>query len=125
MWFNVVNLHGEIEMQAPFVVIAGQTAEQAREASKLANVKPGKYEGTFDSESLVAWQTSKDRWEAVEVVSSVNGWSVRDTSGLTNFALRASKRTGTVDGSLDDAKRWAAEWAAKDTTRRYAYMRVS
>lgn len=110
-------------MIAGFTVVAGQDAEAARETSKTANVKPGRYDGTFDSETLVAWQCSKDRWEAVEICPSIHGWSVRDASGLTNFALRASKRSGNVDGTLEDAIRWANDWVAQNPTLRYAYMR--
>lgn len=58
-----------------------------------------------------------------EIVVSNYGCSVRSDSGLQNFALLASSRAKQVDGTLEDAERWAHAWVARDPTRRYAWRR--
>jgi hypothetical protein len=48
---------------------------------------------------------------------------VRSGTGLENFALLASSRAGQVDGSYEDALRWATKWCADSPERRYAWRR--
>lgn len=59
----------------------------------------------------------------VEVVCSNYGHSVRYDSGLQNFGLLAGSRSGMLDGTLEDAVRFAIAWVAEDPTRRYAWRR--
>lgn len=49
--------------------------------------------------------------------------SVRYDSGLQDFGLLATTRSGTLNGTLEDGERWAREWVAKDPARRYAWSR--
>lgn len=49
--------------------------------------------------------------------------SVRYDSGLQNFGLLATTRSGTLDGTLENAERWAAAWVAQDPEHRYAWRR--
>ena len=58
-----------------------------------------------------------------ELVESKYGWSVRYDSGLQNWGLIASSRSGTLDGSLEAAAAWAQAWAAEDPSHRYAWHR--
>jgi hypothetical protein len=59
----------------------------------------------------------------VEVICSNYGHSVRYDSGLQNFGLLAGSRSGALDGTLEDAERYATAWVAEDPTRRYAWRR--
>ncbi len=59
----------------------------------------------------------------VEVVKNLYGWSVRYASGLHNFELLASARLKDVDGSIDDAIKWASAWVNEDPSIRYAFVR--
>ena len=61
--------------------------------------------------------------EGAEIVVSNYGCSVRYDSGLQNFGLLASSKAKQVDGTLEDAERWACNWVANDPTRRYAWYR--
>jgi hypothetical protein len=58
-----------------------------------------------------------------EIVVSNYGCSVRYDSGLQNFGLLASARSKDVDGTLEDAIKFANAWVAKDPTKRYAWYR--
>jgi hypothetical protein len=49
--------------------------------------------------------------------------SVRYDSGLQDFGLLATTRSGTLNGTLEDGERWAREWVAQDPMRRYAWRR--
>lgn len=75
----------------------------------------------FASDALCDWQVAVARrgYREAELVKSIYGWSVRAASGLENFALLASCRASQVDGSFEDAVRWARAWAAQDPARRW------
>lgn len=106
-----------------FTVIAGRDLLIAMEAEQDATVE---FTGRgYDSEQLCALQQREARRGilGVEVVVSNYGCSVRYDSGLQNFGLVASSRTKEVDGTLEDAERFAREWVARDPKRRYAWRR--
>lgn len=79
----------------------------------------------FDSEQLCALQVREAGQGVlgVELVESAYGWTVRYDSGLQNWGLLASARSGQLDGSLDDARRYALAWLAEDPKNRYAWRR--
>lgn len=102
------------------IVIAGEQLFNSLQAEKLATVKRS-WGNFFDSESLCAWQSSVSQrgiYEA-ELVMSKYGWSVRYASGLQGWGLLASSRMKHVDGSREDAERWAREWVAERPGHRY------
>ena len=112
-------------MSADIVVVVGQAVAAALEAER-EQLPRGAYPGTFSSEPLCAWQREVHfrGFRDVELCQSIYGWSVRSGSGLDNFALLASvKRYGNVDGTYEDAVRWATEWCAVHPDRRYAWTR--
>jgi hypothetical protein len=111
-------------VSASIVVVVGQGVAAALDAEK-ASLPRGFHPGTFASEPLCAWQREVHArgFRDVELVQSVYGWSVRSGTGLENFALLASSRAGQVDGSYEDALRWATKWCADSPERRYAWRR--
>ena len=107
-----------------FVVVAGQDlVEELRVARQAVPQSPFGYA----SGHLVKLQEMESRRgiRGAEIVESNYGFSVRAASGLQNFALLASSRAKQVDGSLEDAVRWAKAWVAQDPTKRYAYHRTN
>lgn len=110
----------EPPMPEGFVMLAGEEARKAENASRDANVAPSwTHPGSKDSTSLVSWQENAGRaWRSVEVVSTLRGFSVRATSGLDNFALLH------VASDFQDAVRWARAWVAEAPASRYAYTRT-
>lgn len=82
--------------------------------------------GYYNSEMLCAVQRlhSARGILGVEIVCSNYGHSVRYDSGLQNFGLLAGSRSGTLDGTLEHAERYAREWVAADPARRYAWRRM-
>lgn len=93
------------------------TAEQERRVPRGC--------GGFKSEELCQLQRERSGRGllGVELVKSNYGWSVRYDSGLQNFGLLAGARSGTLDGTLECAERYAIAWVAQDPTRRYAWRR--
>lgn len=109
-----------------FHIIAGEALVDAltAEAGAICTKNAGGY---YNSEMLCAVQRlhSARGILGVEVLYYPNGGcSVRYDSGLQNFGLLAGSRSGTLDGTLEHAERWAREWVAADPTRRYAWRRV-
>ena len=79
--------------------------------------RPG-YAGTFNSDdvcSLQKEQAVRGR-QVINLVHTIYGYTWRDASGLSRWAIRWSGRT------LEDAFRWAKEWAAKDPEKRAAIV---
>lgn len=107
-----------------FDVVAGRDLLAAMESEADA-VVADRY-GYRDSEQLCALQTKWSRRGiiGVEIVESNYGCSVRYDSGLQNFGLVASSRHGELDGSIEDAERFAREWVAASPSNRYAWKRV-
>lgn len=105
------------------IVVAGEALIDALEAEQRAKISQS--EGYFKSEELCALQAEQSRRSiiGVEIVESNYGCSIRYDSGLQNFSLLAGSRDGTLDGSLSDAERFAKEWVARDSDRRYAWRR--
>lgn len=105
--------------------VAGEDiANQVREARKVSVAKSTKYSNCFDSESLVKFQVainSKGYVEA-EIVESNYGYSLRYASGLQNFGLIASSRSRELNGTIEDAIRFAKEWVSRDPAHRYVTM---
>jgi len=108
-----------------FAVVAGRDLLVQMEADRDRLV-PKTAGGCYSSEELCALQRSEARRGilGVELVDSNYGWSVRYDSGLQNFGLLAGSRSGQLDGSLEDAERYAREWVACDPERRYAWRRL-
>lgn len=106
------------------IIVAGQGVSAAL-ALEREQLPRGFHIGTFASEPLCAWQREVHArgFRDVELVKSIYGWSVRSGSGLDNFALLASSRHGQLDGTYEDAVRWAVKWCSEDPTRRYAWRR--
>lgn len=107
-------------------IVAGQRVAELLDAERGRLVpRSSHWSGCFQSEPLCAWQQDVHRrgFRDVELVESIYGWGVRSGSGIDNFALLASSRAHEVDGSLEDAVRWAAAWCAQDPDHRYAWRR--
>jgi len=105
------------------VIIAGEALVDAMSAETKARCE---WRGCgYASEQLVVLQQERSRRGILgcEVVCSNYGHSVRYDSGLQNFGLLAGSRRGDLDGTLEDAERFAREWVSKDPTRRYAWRR--
>lgn len=106
------------------IMVAGAELYDALETEKERTVPMnGQY---FQSEPLCRWQSEVSRRGILgaEVIDCTpHGCSVRYDSGLQNFGLLAGSRCGMLDGSLEDAERWARAWVAEDPTRRYAWRR--
>lgn len=107
-------------------IVVGQEVHAALQAEKERTVphskKPG-MEQYFESEPLCRWQSEcyQRGVRGVQIVKSIYGYSVRYDSGLANFGLLASSRQGELDGSFEDAVRYASEWCGQDPERRYAW----
>lgn len=100
-------------------IIAGQKLHASIEAQRDATVpKSGAY---FQSEPLCEFHHSLDRRGILgaQLVKSIYGWSVRYDSGLQNFGIIAGSRSGQLDGTYEDAVRYAQYWVDLDPTRRY------
>ena len=103
-------------LQDWMVIIAGNTLVDAITAETQKRVQ---------HETLPRVQERQFRRGIVgaEVVKSLYGYSVRYDSGLQNFNLLASARAGQLDGTLEDAERFARDWVAQDPAHRYAWRR--
>lgn len=109
-------------------IVAGQQVHAALQAEKERTVPHSKKPGMgqyFESEPLCRWQSECYRRGVlgVEIVRSIYGYSVRYDSGLANFGLLASSRHGELDGTFEDAVRYATEWCNEDQAHRYAWTR--
>lgn len=105
-------------------IIFGAQVHAALEIERDKLPRSKRVPGCWESGSLCAWQASVHGrgFRDAELVPSVFGWSVRSGSGLDNFALLAGSRCGQLDGSREDAERWARDWQAEDAERRYVWM---
>ncbi len=108
-----------------FAIVAGRDLLEKMEAEQKALV-PLTGNG-YASEELCELQRKQASrgLVGVEIVSSLYGHSVRYDSGLQNFGLVASSKSKQLDGSLEDAERFARDWVATDPDRRYAWRRVA
>ena len=108
------------------VVVAGEELMKLLDAEKQALV-PRNGAGLYASDDLCRLQQRQAARGILgaEIVCSVYGHSVRYDSGLQNFGLLASSRCRDLDGTLEDAERWARAWVARDPARRYAWRRKS
>ena len=102
-------------------IIVGEAVYQAeceRKVAALGDQPP------YTSEALCRWQVQEHRSgiRAAEIVLSNYGYSLRHASGLDNFGLIRSARSGALDGTLDAAVAAAKAWCAQDPLRRYAYI---
>lgn len=106
-----------------FTIVAGRDLLVSMEAEQ--NAKINRNVVGYNSEQLCELQRSWSRRGILgaEIVVSNYGCSVRYDSGLQNFGLIASSRAKEVDGTLEDAERYAREWVARDPERRYAWRR--
>jgi hypothetical protein len=104
-------------------IVAGEALVDALQAETKARVPWGC--GGYKSEPLCRLQgeqVARGIYGA-EIVRSNYGCSVRYDSGLQNFGLLASSRSGYLDGTLEHAVAWATKWVAEDPARRYAWYR--
>lgn len=113
-----------------FTIVAGQALCAALHAEQVAKVRVTGSDANgplYDSEGLCRLHAEQDRRGILgaELVKSIYGWSVRYDSGLQNFGIIAGARYGQVDGTYEDAVRFAQQWAAEDPTRRYVWVRMS
>lgn len=112
-----------------FEMIYGHNARTDENRSRDAHVSKSSYRpGCYDTQTLTDWQGSQGRtWRSVEVMESIYGWYVRASSGLDGFAIMAStiQRGGKLDGTYEDAAKWAIEWCRENPMMRYAYVRTS
>lgn len=110
----------------PITIIFGADVWDALQAEKVAKVTAStRVPGCFESESLCRWQGEIHNrgFRGAEIVKSLYGCSVRSDTGLENFCLLASSRFGALDGTPEDAERWAWGWQQADPTRRYVFVR--
>jgi hypothetical protein len=109
-------------------IVAGKEVYEALQAEKERVVPHSTIAGRtqyFQSEPLCRWQSEcyNRGVRGVEIVKSIYGHSVRYDSGLENFGLLAGSRNGQLDGTFEDALRYASEWCSQDPERRYAWTR--
>ena len=105
------------------ILVAGKELYDSIQAEKERTVpKNGPY---FQSEPLCEFQKSVSRRGIIgaEIVLSNYGYSVRYDSGLQDWGLLASSRSKQVDGTIEDAVKFAERWVAQDPERRYAWRR--
>ena len=105
-------------------VIIGADVWAALQKEKDLMVPKSRFRGGYyDSEALCRWQSEKsgEGYTSVELVESLYGWSVRYASGLQDFALLAGARRGNVDGTLQDAVRFAYKWASANPEKRFVF----
>lgn len=100
------------------IVVAGNdvyTAQQARKAAALG------VHQRYNSTALCNWQEAEHNRGIVEaeIVMSMYGYSLRYASGLLNWGLIASCRSGELDGTYECAVARARRWAVVDPNRRY------
>jgi hypothetical protein len=111
------------------IFVAGVEVWNAEAQAQIDTVPRSRIAGQdcFDSEALCRFQLSQANKGIIAaiLVKSIYGWTVRYDSGLQDFAIIAGTRSGQLDGSLEDAERYAREWCARDPERRYAYRRES
>lgn len=77
--------------------------------------------GERSSDRLCRFQESEAGKGLLEaaLVKSMYGWSVRYASGLQDFGLIASSRSGQLDGTYEGACEYARKWQEQDPTRRF------
>ena len=102
-------------------IIAGQDLYATLQAEREARV--AKVGNLYKGEPLCRLQEQQAGRGVLgaELVLSRYGWSVRYDSGLQNWGLLASSRSGMLDGTLEAAVAWATAWVAQDPQRRYAW----
>lgn len=109
-----------------FKIIFGQDVVEAIRIERDRTVRPSAHTpGCYDSESVCAHQRrmASRGYLGAELVKSIYGYSVRYDSGLQNWGILAGSRSGQLDGSFEDAVRWAKRWQENDPTRRYVWTR--
>lgn len=102
-------------------VVAGQHVADKIAALKLTMVAPSKYiPDCFDSESLCRFQRqmSAEGYLEAQIIKSSYGYSVSYASGLQNWAMLLRSRD-SADKSYERALKFAIEWQAEDSNRRY------
>lgn len=107
-------------------VFAGAELYESLAAERKALVDAARAKQVFRTDdTLCGVQEAQARRGilGVNLVESIYGWTVRYDSGLQNFSILAGARRGDVNGSYEDAERFAREWVAQDPARRYAWVR--
>lgn len=106
-------------------IIAGHDVVEQMRANRTKARRSPHMPDCFDSESLCEMQRLEARQGILGAVieSTFYGYSVRYDSGLQDFGLLAGSRSGMLDGTYQDAVRWARAWQASDPTRRYVWVR--
>ena len=100
-------------------VVAGHALFNLLQIEK--EIKVSKSGSLYKSNELCEYQKSVSNRGIVgaEIVLSNYGYSVRYNSGLQNWGLLASSRHKQVNGTFQDAVRWAREWTSRDPAKRY------
>lgn len=109
-----------------FEIVAGQTVVDGLRQARQQTVRPSSDRlGCFDSADLITQQCREAAAGivGVEICVFSSGCSVRYDSGLQGFGLLASAKRGNIDGTYEDAARWASAWQAQEPTKRYVWVR--
>lgn len=110
----------------PLCIFGAEVARAHEERREREVPRSERRPDCYASEPLCAFQSREyfDRGiRGAELVKSAYGWTVRSDIGFDNFAILAGVRQGTLDGTREDAERFAREWQAQDATRRYVWDR--
>lgn len=113
-----------LEDRTKFHIVAGEALVNALTAETKARCKWTGYGYASEDLCKVQSEHSARGIHGAEIIVSTTGCSVRSDSGLQGFGLLAGSRSGTLDGTLEHAERWATEWVAADPTKRYAWRRI-
>lgn len=102
-------------------ILAGEELYNQIQEAKRAQVR---HTGAgYDSEQLCKFQEKMARFVlGAQVVKSIYGYSVRYDSGLQNWGLIASAKSGSLDGSLEAAIKFVEDWVALSPSSRYAWI---
>lgn len=102
-------------------IVAGQELYASLQAEKVANVS--KTALGYNSEQLCELQRKQSARGILgaEIVKSIHGYGLRYDSGLQDFGIIRS--SFQLEGSLEAAEQYAAEWVQQDPERRYAWIR--
>lgn len=106
-------------------IVAGEETYNLLQTLKQ-NAIP-KIDGLYNSEQLCKFQEKIARhgFIGAQIVKSIYGYSVRYDSGLQNWGIIAAAKHGQLDGSFEDAAKYAEYWVSLDPTRRYAWVMES
>lgn len=105
------------------IIVAGEVLVNAMTSETKARCEWTGY--GYNSSQLCELQRERASRGIIgcEIVVSNYGCSVRYDSGLQNFGLLASSKAKQIDGTLEDAEKFALNWVAQSPSNRYAWRR--